>query len=836
MTKLRKYIKPLLTLAFLGGAALLITLLYFNSSLPSYKQLKNYNPPTISRFYAANGDLLEEYAKERRLFTPIAKMPKNVINAFISAEDSNFYNHSGVDLKSFFRAMWQNIFLVSHGKSMVGGSTITQQIVKNTILSNERTISRKIKEAILAIKISKYLSKEEVLELYLNEIYLGNRSYGVTAAALNYFNKSINELTIAEAAFLAALPKAPASLNPNRNYDRAIERRNWVISRLVSEGYITPEEAEIEKAAPILLQSKNEKNLTDAQSFAETVRQQIEELYGKDMIYEEGIAVSTTLSSTLQEYAVAALQKGIRNYDMRHGYRGAIGFIEIVTAEQIIGQESPDTEIIETSNWAEKLADINKPTNISNWDLAVILELNDEFAQIGFEDNVLGQILLTDLTWAKKALNITDPETNITTESLGPKITKPSDVLQIGDVVIVEKVPNTLANNYRLRQVPAVNGALIALNPHSGSVVAMVGGYNDTIGFNRATQAKRQPGSVMKPFTYLAALEAGIPSTTIIIDDEVRMKKEDGTYWIPQNYSNKYYGPTTMRTGLEKSRNVATVRLAEMAGIYKVAEIVKRFGIDPKPTINYSMVLGAAETTLLDITNAYAMLANGGKKITPQFIEKIQDKHGKIIYRMDNRPCENCQIDMTVEQTGLETETQQPKPNGIILPQIADVRETMTDERSAYQMVSLLEGVVQRGTGWRAKYIGKPLGGKTGTTNDSFDAWFIGFSPDLVVGVWVGFDQPKTLGRNETGSSAAAPIFVDFMTNALANEPAKPFPIPQGIQFKKIDRTTGRSPSPNTPQKDIIFEALKSENIDKILKDEEPTETNDLIDYNSQIY
>jgi len=798
---------------------------YFGKTLPDHEMLSAYESPITSRLYAEDGELIDEYALQKRSFIELQYIPKHIQEAFLTAEDSNFYYHSGIDVSAIIRAVWQNVTRFKEGRNFIGASTITQQVVKNILLTKERTITRKIKEAILAVRISKTLSKERVLEIYLNEIYLGYRSYGIVAAALNYFNKPLDELSIAEAAFLAALPKAPTSLDPRKNYDGAISRRNWVIRRMYDEKKISRSEAELALSSPIKLIKRNSGNLVQAGSFGEFVRKEITDIYSEKKLTENGLVIHGTLNPNIQNISFKALRNGLHRYDQRHGYRGAIAKITPYNdnKENNINNSEEDNNLL-FDYYLEELSKVSEPDYYidKNWQLAVVTEILDEAANIIINDKKNGAITLKDLKWAKKPdakyNEITEKYENILID-----VEEISDVLEIGDVIYVEKKQKQ-ENNYLLRQIPEINGAVVAMNPHNGAILAMVGGYNDSkTEFNRAVQAVRQPGSIIKPFIYLAALENNFMPNQIIIDDEVRMKKEDGTYWIPMNYSNRFYGPTPLRLGLEKSRNVVTVRLAEMVGLDKIADVVKRYGISDEPVSNYALVLGAEESNLLRITTAYAMIANGGKKITPYAVEKVQDKNGQTIFRKDNRLCENCNIDRELNE------------DQILIPELNDNREVLTDSKTAYQMTSFLEGVVQRGTAWRARNLPKPVAGKTGTTNDSYDTWFVGFSPDLVVGVWAGFDAPKSLGLNETGSSVAVPIFVDIMRESLKDFQSRPFKIPSGLKFVKIDRNTGKAPLPSTLKKDIIFEIFKEENYEKYIKNNSNL-NNGEINYENVIY
>ncbi|MBT5828000.1 MAG: PBP1A family penicillin-binding protein [Alphaproteobacteria bacterium] len=803
MTKLKLLIKIITILTFLGITSIAATIIYFSSTIPNYKNLANYNPPVTSRLYANDGTLADEFALQKRSYVPIKFIPLTIQNAFLAAEDSNFYNHAGIDLYAITRAMWQNVFRYKEGKNFIGASTITQQVVKNILLTKERTITRKIKEAILAVKISRIMSKERVLELYLNEIYLGKRSYGVATASLNYFNKSLENLSLAESAFLAALPKAPSSLDPEKNYQKALERRNWVINRMFQDDLITGSEKDLALATPIITNKYEQKTLLSSGSFSSYVRNELTEKFGEDNILEEGLVIQSTLNPKIQNIALKSLRKGLVAYDRKNGYRGALQNIDITTEHEFASVEY-------FSFLTQKLKEINFPktNNIEKWELAIIYAVNENNLDIFLKNNNNQPAIIAfrDLKWATTLTKKIDEETGEEISFL-KELERLSETFNVGDIILVrKKTKQTKANilHYDLMQMPEVNGAVIAINPHNGAINAMVGGYNDfKTDYNRAVQAKRQPGSIIKPFTYLAALENNISPNALIIDDEVRMQKEDGTYWVPMNYSNKFYGPTPMRLGLEKSRNVVTIRLAELVGLNKIADIITRYGISDNPVVNYALILGSDETNLLRITNAYAMIANGGKKVIPTAIEKVQDKTGHTIFKRDKRECKNCNVNIDLDDTIIP------------IPEINDNRELITDERTAYQAISLLEGAVKRGTGWRARRLPKPIAGKTGTTNDSFDTWFVGFSPDLVVGVWVGFDIPKTMGKKATGSSTALPIFVNIMKEVLKEETSRPFKIPDGIKFLKIDRNTGQKTTPTTLKKDIIFEAFKEENYKK---------------------
>ncbi len=755
------------TLVIIACAIGVLLFHHYSKDLPDYSQLSRYEPPNTTRLYAADGKLLAEYAMEKRVFVPLKAVPKQIIQAFLAAEDKNFYAHTGIDLTGIARAVRDNIVNYGKGKSLVGGSTITQQVVKNFLLSNEKSIERKVKEAILAMRISNVYSKDKILELYLNEIYLGLGSYGVAAAAQNYFNKSLDELTVEEAALLAAQPKAPASYNPKKNYELALERRNWVIERMRESGAITIEEAEAAKASPITLRSRDPSQIVQAEFFAEEVRRQLVSMYGSEVLYEGGLVVKTTLDPDMQQAADAALRHALIQYDRRRGYRGAFG------------------RFASMDSWKEQLTKMSTEQAHRMFEgqkLAVVMDVDSKKAKIAFVDGTQGDIPFVLMKWTRQV---------VADGVLGPEVTKPGDIMKKQDVVLVGKISDEdkkllsaaeAKTAWGLQQVPEVNGGLVVLDPHTGRVLAMSGGYSfGGTEFNRVTQAERQPGSAFKPFVYMAGLENGFTPSTMILDAPVEMEQGVGQEtWKPQNYHDEYLGPTTMRVGLEKSRNTMTVRLAQMIGIDKVLEISKRFGIYDDPARNFSIVLGSAETTLMKLANAYGMIVNGGKQIYPSLIERIDDRHGKTIYRRDNRTCNKCQL-QSLNDAG----------NTDIPPLPPDTRAQIADERVAYQMVSMLEGVTIRGTGASAKAIGKIVGGKTGTTNDSRDTWFMGFSPDLVAGVYVGYDQPRTLGKKETGSSVALPAFIEMMKTALANRQNTPFRVPPGLQFVKVDLKTG---------------------------------------------
>ena len=774
-----KPVKKLITIfasAFISLFALFIFLLFivwhFVLDLPDHEQLINYEPPMVTRVYASNGRLISEYAAEQRSFVPLESVPKIVINSFLVAEDKNFYNHIGIDFTSILRAVKRNINNI--GGRPEGASTITQQVAKNFFLSREISYKRKIKEILLALRIEQILDKNRILELYLNQIYLGFRSYGVAAASLNYFNKSLNELNISEAAYLAALPKAPNNYHPIRKKKAALARRNWVIKRLRQERIITEQKALIATNTELITIERPELKPVEAQYFLEDVRKKLIDKYGENKLYKGGLTVKTSLDPRLQKIADNTLKYGLISYDRRHGWRGPLANVDI-----------------KDTNLKKDLSNIPIPEAFPNWKASVIVHIDNLGVNIFFDDNNYGRINLKDLKWARQWRR---------NQYLGPPIKYPQDVLAIGDIVYVEEknekedfVEYGLLPLYNLRQFPDVNGALVALDPHTGRIFAISGGISfNRSEFNRATQAYRQPGSAFKPFVYLTALEKGFAPNSKILDAPFVIDQgADLGKWSPTNYTNKFYGLSTMRLGLEKSRNLMTIRLAQMVGIESIVDTAKRLNIveDIDPVL--SMALGAGETTLEKLTVAYATLVNGGKKISPSLIDRVQNRNGETIEKHDNRLCINCKIkelDISLE------------------PKIVNSQEQIVEPVHAYQVVSMLEGAILRGTGKKVSVIKKPLAGKTGTTNESNDTWFIGFSPDLVVGVYVGFDTPKSLGLRETGASVASPIFRDFMYLALENEKGTPFRIPSKARLVKINLETRNLAKKK--DKNVILEAF----------------------------
>jgi penicillin-binding protein 1A len=748
---------------------------HYSKSLPDYSQLQDYEPAVMTRVHASDGSLLAEYARERRLYIPIQAVPKLVTNAFVAAEDKNFYEHGGVDFSGIARAAMLYVQQYGSGRRPQGASTITQQVAKNFLLTNELSFSRKIKEALLSMKIERAFSKEKILELYLNEIYLGMGAYGVAAASLLYFDKSVHELSIAEAAYLAALPKAPNNYHPFRQRERALERRNYVIERMLEDHYITAQEAEKARKEPLkITQRPTGAHVFAAEYFAEEVRRYISENYTEKKLYEGGLSVRTTLDPKMQVLARNVLVDGFVRFDEQQGYRGAISKLDMA------------------GDWGLKLAEVKALSDVAPWRLAVVLESGDAAARVGLQPprepggavskvREIGTVPLEGLKWTKP-----------TSSSMKGKVpVKASQVLEPGDVVYVEPIAGK-DDQFRLHQIPEVSGALVTMDPQTGRVLAMVGGFSyDQSQFNRATQALRQPGSSFKPLVYATALDNGYTPSTVVLDAPLEIDTGSGI-WAPENYTKKYYGPSTLRFGIEQSRNVMTVRLAQDVGMPLIGEYAKRFGVYDSLPPYLSFALGAGETTLLRMVGAYAMFDNGGRKIQPTLIDRIQDRYGRTIYRHDSRECRDCDAEKWENQSE---------------PVLVDKRDRVLDPMTAYQITSMMEGVVQRGTATVVKEVGKPIAGKTGTTNDEKDAWFIGFSPDLVVGVYLGYDKPRHLGKGATGGVLAAPVVRDFMKVALADKPAVPFRVPAGIKLIRIDPKTGMRAGPGDQR--VILEAFK---------------------------
>ena len=758
------------TLGLLVAAAVAVYVGHLAKDLPDYEVLAKYEPPVTTRFHAADGALMAEYARERRLYLPIQAIPDRVKAAFLSAEDKNFYNHPGIDITGLGRAALRYVT----GGPTQGGSTITQQVAKNFLLTNEQTIDRKIKEAILSFRIEQAYPKDRILELYLNEIYFGLGAYGIAGAALTYFDKSVNELTISEVAYLAALPKGPSNYHPYKHTDRAIERRNWVIDQMVDNGYVTREEGAKAKAEPLGVKPRrNGTYLFAGEYFTEEVRRQIIARYGENALYEGGLSVRTTLEPTLQRLARKVMQRGLMKFDTLRGYRG------------------PVTTIDMSGDWGKPLGEVKGLSDVPEWSLAVVLDSSDKGLTVGLQparqdsgalvdERVEGTVAKADMNWAMRYKK--DGKTL--------KAKSPAEVLKAGDVVFVEKKED--GDGYLLRQVPEVEGGLVAMDPHTGRVLAMVGGFSYAASeFNRATQAMRQPGSSFKPIVYSAALDNGYTPASVIMDGPITITTGNTT-WTPKNYDGRTAGPATLRSGIERSRNLMTVRLANDMGMKLVAEYAERFGVYDHLAPYLPMALGAGETTVMRMVSAYSIMANGGKSIKPSLIDRIQDRYGKTVYKQDDRSCEGCNA----------TEWKnQPEP------ELIDNSEQVLDPMTAYQITSMMEGVVQRGTAVTISELGYPIAGKTGTTNDEKDAWFIGFTPNIVVGLYMGYDTPKGLGHGATGGGLAAPVFKDFMKTYLVGQPKIDFKVPEGMKLIAINRKTGMRANPGDPG--AFIEAFK---------------------------
>ena len=760
MYKIFKIISVISIISLVIISSLFISILWkYSPDLPSYNKILEYKPDLASRLYSSDGILLKSYHREERIFVPIERIPSNLINAFLASEDKKFYSHIGIDLIAIIRAGIVNIISIFNDQKLIGASTITQQVVKNLLLTNEVSFERKIKEILLSIRVENILSKNQILELYLNDIYLGFRSYGVAAASLNYFNKSIHELELHEVAFLASLPKAPNNYNPIKYYENAIKRRNWVIDRMYENGFINASDL-IHKNKPITVLERTKKIYSDADYFYEEIRKYLYSAYGKEKLFSEGLIVKTSIDTNLQSIADQSLVNGLLKYDKRHGWRGAL--INLNDNDQ---------------NFNEFILKINNPFP-KKWFLA---KLNNKI-----DDN----LFLTSQELIDFKINLQIEENNwLINESF-----------KKGDVFFIEKKDL----KYIIRQIPKANGAIIVLDSHSGDILAMSGGFSFKLSqFNRSTQAKRQPGSAFKPIVYISALQSGYTPSTLILDAPYVIDQGPGLpKWKPANYSDEFFGLTTMRTGIEKSRNLMTIRLANKIGINKILSSAKDLDIDKYLEKNMSMSLGTGLVTLIDLTNAYGIIANGGKKINPKFIKSIYSKDGKKIFDNTTKKCKDCILSEIHDSNDL--------------PIILDKLDKAIDSKIAYQITSMMEGVVQRGTARSLKHLQIPLAGKTGTTNDNKDAWFIGFSPDLVIGVYVGYDNPKSLGYKQTGSSVAVPIFKDFIVNSLTNKNKTPFRIPSGVSFVNINPKTGLPSNEINSIMEVFVEGTEPYSIDDI--------------------
>jgi len=758
MSKLLKKILIFLASVILFSFITVITILWtYSNKLPDYQFLKMYKPSVSSKLYSGGGELVSDFSSEKRIFVPYETIPNIVINSFLSAEDKNFFTHPGVDAKGILRAVIKNISNIISSKRLEGASTITQQVAKNFLLTNEISINRKIKEAILAFRIERALSKERILELYLNQIYLGEGAYGIASASLEYFDKPISKLNYAEAALLAALPKAPSKYNPYKNIDLAKYRRNLVIKNLLENSYINKKKFNELFNSEINLKKRKKTYLEDARYYVEDVRKNVVAKYGFEKIYKQGFTIKTPINLELQSLATQSLREGLEKYDKRKGWRGAILNKKV------------------TENWKENLGKYELEKTIG-WDLAIIKKINKFSVEIETQDKIKGKIKYEDISWTKKELD---------------------KIFSIGDIIYVKNIKDNL---FSLKQVPKANGGIIVLNPYTGRVLAMSGGFSFKLSeFNRVTQALRQPGSAFKPFVYTLALENNFTPSSLVLDAPIVLDQgEDLKMWKPENYGKKFYGPSTIRTGIEKSRNLMTVRISQEIGISNIAKFAKNLNIYDDPEELLSISLGSAETTLLKLTSAYCSFVNGGKLINPIFLDRIQDSEGNTIFNSEKRICKKCK---EISYLGNE------------IPKIKDNFPQIFSEETAYQITSILEGVIKRGTGRGLKDLNLDLAGKTGTTNDNTDAWFIGYTSNLVIGVYVGHDEPRSLGRYETGAKTAMPIFKSFVKKAIKKGDARPFKVAKNIKFLVVDKKTGKKA--NFGSKTTIIEAFKKNNLTK---------------------
>jgi penicillin-binding protein 1A len=756
---MNKFLKNILyiSLSFVLLLSILIFSILWNYStnIPDYKFLKNYKPPVSSKVYSGNGELVADFSKEKRIFIPYNSIPKSVINSFLSAEDKNFFSHPGVDAKGVLRAVVNNVSNIISSKRLEGASTITQQVAKNFLLTNEVSLNRKIKEAILAFRIERALSKQRILELYLNQIYLGSGAYGVAAASLEYFDKSIKDLNYAETALLAALPKAPSKYNPYQNIELAKFRRNLVLKNLHDNNYINLEIYNKLKEEKINLNKSKKIFLEDAQYYIEDVRKNVIDVLTYDKVYKQGFNINTPINLEFQKIATKTLRDGLISYDKRKGWRGAL------------------TNKKYSKKWINDLEKFKLEKSL-NWELAIVKKLNKFSAEIETKKGLNGKIEFQDISWTKKEF---------------------TNLLKVGDIIYVKNINK---NIYSLKQLPKINGGMVVMDPYTGRVLALSGGFSfKKSEFNRATQALRQPGSAFKPFVYALALENNYTPTSLILDAPIVLDQgDDLKMWKPENYGKKFYGPSTLRIGLEKSRNLMTVRIAQDLGLSKIINLSKNLGIYENPDKLLSISLGSAETTLLKLTSAYSVFVNGGKLVNPILIDRIQDSEGKTIFNNSKRKCVNCE---------------QISYLGEDYPIVKNDYKSVFSPQTAYQMTSILEGVVQRGTAKKIKDLKLNIAGKTGTTNKNTDTWFIGYTSNLLIGVYVGSDSPLPLGKYETGSKTALPIFKEFIKKTVKKSDARPFKVPEGTVMMVVDPKTGQKA--NFTSKNTIIEVYKKQNI-----------------------
>jgi penicillin-binding protein 1A len=759
MIKFFKKIFILISSAILLSGILILSILWaFSNNLPDYKFLKSYKPAVSSKVYSGDGELVSDFSTEKRIFIPYNSIPEKVIKAFLSAEDKNFFNHPGVDARGVLRAVFNNIKNTLSSRRLEGASTITQQVAKNFLLTNEVSFNRKIKEAILAFRIERALTKERILELYLNQIYLGEGTYGIASASLEYFDKPINELNYIEASLLAALPKAPSRYNPYKDIDLAKFRRNLVLKNLLDNNYITKKNYTNFIKEKIILKKRKKIFLEDTRYYVEDIRKYTVEKFGYEKVYKQGFNIKTPLNLNLQYIATKALRKGLIDYDKRKGWRGSLKNIQNFNYW----------------NKKENLEKLRLEKSIG-WELAIVKKIEKFSASIESENNNKGIINYENISWTKLEFD---------------------ELFKVGDIIYVKKIKD---NIYDLKQLPNVNGGIIVMDPYTGRVLALSGGFSfKRSEFNRSTQAFRQPGSAFKPFIYALALENNYTPSTLVLDAPLVLKQgTDLKMWKPENYGKKFYGPSTLRMGLEKSRNLMTVRIAQDLGLKKIVNFSKLLGIYENPSELLSISLGSGETTLLKLTTAYCSFINGGKLVKPILIDRIQDSEGNTIFNSETRKCDDCgQVSFLSNK----------------VPKISDNFTQIFSPETAYQMTSILEGTVKRGTAKRLKDLNLDLAGKTGTTNKNTDTWFIGLTSKLAVGVYVGLDEPKTLGKYETGAKTAMPIFKEFIKKAIKKEDARPFKVADNIVMMVVDKQTGKKANFNS--KKTIIEVFKKNKLD----------------------
>ena len=751
---IKNFFTLILSGILIGGIAVFAILWVFSNKLPDYKYLKNYKPSVSSKVYSGEGELVSDFSAQKRIFVPYNSIPKKVINSFLSSEDKNFFSHPGVDAKGVVRAIINNIKNYLYSKRLEGASTITQQVAKNFLLTNEVSLSRKIKEAILAFRIERSLSKKRILELYLNQIYMGQGAYGIASASLEYFDKPISDLNYVEASLLAALPKAPSKYNPYKNIELAKFRRNLVLKNLFDNNYISNKDYNKFIQQEIKLKKRKKIFLEDTRYYVEDIRKNVVNQFGFEKVYKQGFNIKTPLNLELQNIATSSLRKGLEIYDRRKGWKGSLANKK------------------NSKNWKKDLDKFKLEKSIG-WNIAIVKKINKFSAIIETNDNLKGVINYKSISWTKKEFY---------------------DLFNIGDIIYVKKIQDS---EYELKQLPKVNGGIVVMDPFTGRVYALSGGFSfKKSEFNRASQALRQPGSAFKPFIYALALENNFSPTTLILDAPLVLAQgADLKMWKPENYGKKFYGPSTLRTGLEKSRNLMTVRIAQQLGIKKIVNFSKKLGIYENPDELISIALGSAETTLIKLTSAYCSFVNGGKKINPILIDRIQDSEGNTIFNTEKRVCKKCdQISYLSDE----------------IPKVSDRFEQIFSPETAYQITSILEGAIQRGTGRKLKDLNLDIAGKTGTTNKNTDTWFVGFTSKLVVGVYVGMDDPKSLGKRETGARTALPIFKDFIKKAVSKKDARPFKVAKNITMMVIDPVNGEKA--NFGSKETVIEVFKKNN------------------------